>query len=280
MSAPLRPLRDLIRDHGLWTRKSLGQHFILDLNVTRRIVRSVPDRAGAWAYEVGPGPGGLTRALLEAEFAGVVAVERDERYIAALGELKAVYPDRLRVISGDAMGVDEKDLLPSPAHLVANLPYNVGTPLLFKWLERPTTFQTMTLMFQKEVAERLRAQPRTKAYGRLAVMAQWLCEVDTLFDIPRSVFLPPPRVTSTVVRLVPRATPLADASPIVLARVVAAAFGQRRKMLRASLKSIEARTDAWLAAAGIDGRRRAEELSIAEFCTLAREFENLGAQRP
>jgi 16S rRNA (adenine1518-N6/adenine1519-N6)-dimethyltransferase len=268
-AAPALPaLREVIRRHGLSARKALGQHFLLDLNLTRRIARAAGAPAGASVIEIGPGPGGLTRALLEGPAARVVAVERDPRAVAALAELAAAYPGRLAVVEADALVIDPADLCPPPRHIVANLPYNIATPLLVGWLKRARDYAAMTLMFQKEVALRLVARPGAAAYGRLGVLTQWACEARLLFDVPASAFTPPPQVTSSVVRLVPRAAPAAVAAE-ALERVTRAAFGQRRKMLRQSLKALGGDPAALLAAAGIAGERRAEELEVAEFCALA-----------
>jgi 16S rRNA (adenine1518-N6/adenine1519-N6)-dimethyltransferase len=266
----LPPLREVIARHGLRARKQLGQNFLLDLNLTARIARAAAPLAGHDVLEIGPGPGGLTRALLAAGARRVVAVERDARCIAALAELAAAYPGRLEVIAGDALEIDEAALVAPPAKLVANLPYNIATALLLKWLARPSLFESYTLMFQKEVAERLAARPGSKAYGRLSVLTQWLMEVRLLFDIGPRAFTPPPKVTSTLVGLTPRAAPLAPCERGTLEAVTQAAFGQRRKMLRASLRALAAEPEALLAAAGIAPTRRAEELSVAEFCALAR----------
>jgi 16S rRNA (adenine1518-N6/adenine1519-N6)-dimethyltransferase len=266
----LPPLREVIARFGLRATRALGQNFLLDLNLTTRIAATAAPLAGITVFEVGPGPGGLTRALLASGTRRVVAVERDRRAVAALGELAAAYPNRLQIIEGDALDLDEAQVLgPEPAKLVANLPYNIATALLIKWLARPRLFQTYVLMFQKEVAERLTAAPGTKAYGRLSVITQWRAEVNRLFDVPARAFTPPPKITSSVVRLVPRAEPLFSAEAGFLERVTAAAFGQRRKMLRQSLK-ILGPAQAILRAAGIDGSARAENLTIAEFCALAR----------
>lgn len=270
--ANLPPLREVIRRYGLAARKGLGQHFLLDLNLTRKIARAAGDLAGATVVEIGPGPGGLTRALLETPAHRIVAVERDARCVAALAELAATADDRLQIIEGDALEVSVAGLGPAPRHIVANLPYNVATPLLFRWLDEAHEIASMTLMFQKEVAARLAAGPSSKDYGRLAVMTQWRCTVATLFDLPASAFVPPPAVTSTVVRLVPRAVPLCPADPDMLSRVVAAAFGQRRKMLRASLRGLAGDAAALCTAAGVPPDARAESLSIADFCALARVF--------
>ncbi len=266
----LPPLRDVIERFELSVRRSLGQHFLLDPNLTGRIARSARIASGANVLEVGPGPGGLTRALLAAG-ATVTAIEKDSRCIEALRELAAAYPGRLRVVEADALETDLAALVPAPRQIVANLPYNIGTPLLIGWLKQiradKGAFTRLTLMFQKEVAERLLVGPGTKTYGRLSVMTQWLCEVSPEFDISPKAFVPPPKVTSTVVTLVPRAKPLGDQSIAweVMERVVAAAFGQRRKMLRHALKSIALDP----AACGIDGTRRAETLSVEEFVKLA-----------
>ena len=265
MPAELPPLRDVIARHGLGARKSLGQHFLFDGNLTARIVRAAGDLKGVTVIEVGPGPGGLTRALLDSDATRVVAIEKDARCLDALAELAAHYPDRLRVVPGDALELDPAALAPAPRRIVANLPYNVATPLLLNWLRDAQAYQSLTLMFQAEVADRLLAEPRTKAYGRLSVITQWLCEVRRDFNVDKRAFTPPPKVMSTVITLTPRPQPLAAAAWADLERVTAAAFGQRRKMLRASLKGL----DLDLAAAGIDGTRRAEELGVAEFCTLA-----------
>ena len=256
-------------------KKSLGQNFILDLNVTRRIARAATnDRTGplddVTIIEIGPGPGGLTRALLETGAKRVVAIERDRRAIAALEELAAAYPGRLDIVEADALALDPVALTEAPRKIVANLPYNIATALLFGWLDRIGDYTGLTLMFQREVAERLVAVPRSAAYGRLSVIVQWLAEPKILFDLPPSAFVPPPKVTSSVVSLVPRVMPLAPASKTALERVTAAAFGQRRKMLRASLKTLGVPVEPLLAAAGVMPTARAEELSVANFCAIAR----------
>ena len=272
-AAALPPLRDVIARHGLSADRRLGQNFLLDLNLTAKIARAAGPLEGITVLEVGPGPGGLTRALLDAGAAHVIAIERDRRCMAALGELAAHYPGRLQVVEGDALAVDEAALLQGRrAHLVANLPYNIATALLMKWLAGPARFERYVLMFQKEVAERLAAEPRSKAYGRLSVAVQWRCSVRRLFDIPARAFTPPPKVTSSLVELIPRAAPLAPADPDVLERVTAAAFGQRRKMLRASLKSLGSDPEPRLALAGIQPTARAEELNVEAFCALARAY--------
>jgi 16S rRNA (adenine1518-N6/adenine1519-N6)-dimethyltransferase len=266
----LPPLRDIIARYGLDARKSLGQNFLLDLNLTRRIARGAGTLTGVNVVEIGPGPGGLTRALLLEGARQVTAIERDERCVAALGELEAAFPGRLRIVAADALEVDPASLVPAPRKIVANLPYNIATPLLLAWLRHASAYESFTLMFQKEVALRLAAKPRSKDYGRLSVVTQWLCEVQLLFDVPPQAFVPPPKVTSTVVSLVPRAAPLAPCTLEALERVTAAAFGQRRKMLRGSLKTLLPRPEARLAKTGIDPTARAEELPVEAFCALAR----------
>jgi 16S rRNA (adenine1518-N6/adenine1519-N6)-dimethyltransferase len=269
----LPPLRDVIARHRLAARRALGQHFLLDLNLTRRIARAAGDLSGGTVIEVGPGPGGLTRALLEVGARQVIAIERDERCRPALAELEAAFPGRLTVILADALETDAGRLGPPPRRIVANLPYNVATPLLIRWLENIDAFAGLTLMFQKEVADRLTARPRTKDYGRLSVLTQWLTEPRRLFDIPARAFTPPPKVTSTVVQLTPRPAPLHPADRPTLERVTAAAFGQRRKMLRQSLKTLTADPTALLARAGVLETARAEELDVGQFCALARALE-------
>jgi 16S rRNA (adenine1518-N6/adenine1519-N6)-dimethyltransferase len=267
-------LREVIARHGIAARRSLGQNFILDLNLTRRIARAAGPLDDGTTIEIGPGPGGLTRSLLDEGAARVFAIERDARCLAALAELAARYPGRLDIIEGDALALDPAALIAAPRRIVANLPYNIATVLLLKWLDRIGDYESLTLMFQREVAERLVAAPRTPAYGRLSVLVQWLCEVRMMFDIPPQAFTPPPKVTSTVVRLTPRPEPLAPADKSTLERVTAAAFGQRRKMLRSSLKSLGVPVEPLLTAAGILGTARAEELSVTEFCALTQCLEN------
>lgn len=271
----LPPLRETIAAAGLDARKSLGQNFILDLNLLARIVREANVAAGDAVYEVGPGPGGLTRALLSAG-ARVTAVERDPRTAPILGQLAAVADGRLRVIEADALGIDEPALLNEPAHVVANLPYNIGTPLLVRWLTAdpwPPWWRSLTLMFQREVAERIVAAPGTGAYGRLAVLAQWRSTPRLAMTLPARAFVPPPKVDSAVVRIVPGDGP--PGLPVAaIERVTAAAFGQRRKMLRAALRTLPGGLEA-LASAGIDPSRRAETLSVAEFVALAQAWATL-----
>ncbi|WP_166016108.1 16S rRNA (adenine(1518)-N(6)/adenine(1519)-N(6))-dimethyltransferase RsmA [Chelativorans multitrophicus] len=270
----LPPLRDVIERHGLFARKALGQNFLLDLNLTRRIARTAGGLDNATVLEVGPGPGGLTRALLMEGARRVVAIERDERCIAALEEIAAHYPGRLEIVAGDAMKADFAALAGNSGDvkIVANLPYNIGTELLIRWLTPqtwPPFYESMTLMFQREVAERIVAKPGSSHYGRLGVLAGWRTEARIAFDVPPQAFTPPPKVISSVVKIVPRADPL-TVEVGRLARTTEAAFGQRRKMLRQSLLSVGG--EALLEKAGIDGTRRAETLSVEEFVRLAREI--------
>ncbi|WP_118136744.1 16S rRNA (adenine(1518)-N(6)/adenine(1519)-N(6))-dimethyltransferase RsmA [Oceanicella sp. SM1341] len=272
----LPPLREVIAEHDLAPRKALGQNFLFDLNLTARIARSAGKLEECDVLEVGPGPGGLTRALLMEGARRVLAIERDSRCLPALAEVAAHYPGRLEVIEGDALKIDPREKLTAPIRIVANLPYNVGTELLIRWLtpaEWPPFWSSMTLMFQKEVAERIVARPGSKAYGRLSLLAQWRCEARMVFEVPPQAFTPPPKVTSAIVHLAARPAPLYPARADLLERVVAAAFGQRRKMLRASLRALGGDAEALLEAAGIEPTRRAETLDLSEFCALARAFE-------
>ncbi len=273
----LPPLREVIARHGISARRGLGQHFLLDLNLTARIAAAGGDLGGCTVIEIGPGPGGLTRALLASAAKSVVAVERDQRCVDALNELAKAYPGRLHVEHGDALDIDEIALCrmvgsDGPYNIVANLPFNIATVLLIKWLQRIQDFRGLTLTLQKEVAQRLFAKPRTKDYGRLSVMTQWLCEVRAMFDIPPQAFTPPPKVTSTVVHLTPRVEAVEKVTWNDLERVTKAAFGQRRKMLRTSLKSLEIDTAKLIAGAGVTPTARAEELDIAAFCALAQAY--------
>ena len=269
----LPPLGEVIRRHGLVARKSLGQNFLFDLNLTGRIARAAGDLAGVTVLEIGPGPGGLTRALLAHDAKRVVAIERDERAIAALSEIAARYPGRLDIVSADALTFDPQSRFPDgPVRIVANLPYNVATALLLDWLcvePWPPWYECAVLMFQREVAERIVAAAGSKNYGRLSVLAQWRCEARIMFDVNASAFVPAPKVTSSVVRLEPRAAPL-PCDRRRLEAVTQAAFGQRRKMLRQSLRSLGADTTALLEAAGLEPTARAEEIPVAGFVALAR----------
>ena len=276
-AGPAEPLRDVIARHGLQATKSLGQNFILDRQLLARIA-AVPGRLeGATVYEVGPGPGGLTRALLDAG-ASVVAVERDRRCLPALAELEAAFPGRLRIIDGDAMKVDERKEAGNGVHVVSNLPYNVGTALLLRWLGGeawPPWWQSLTLMFQREVAERIVAVPGSDHYGRLSVAAQWRSMPRLAMAVHRSAFVPSPKVASAVVHIVPIAMP-EGVSAAMMERVTAAAFGQRRKMLRQSLKGLPGALDA-LAAMDIDPQRRAETLGVGDYVALARALSSSSA---
>jgi 16S rRNA (adenine1518-N6/adenine1519-N6)-dimethyltransferase len=269
----LPPLREVIAAHGLAAKKALGQNFLLDLNLTAKIARIPGDLSAATVLEIGPGPGGLTRALL-AEGAGrVVAVEKDARCLPALAEIAAAWPGRLEVVAGDALDTDLGASLPPPVHVVANLPYNIGTELLVRWLTPPVWppfWASLTLMFQREVAERIVAQPGDRAYGRLAVLAQWRAEARIALTLPPEAFTPPPKVRSAVVHLRPLPAPRFAADPATLSEVVARAFGQRRKMLRASLRGLGGDAEALLAEAGIEPTERAEQVSLAGFAALAR----------
>lgn len=266
----LPPLREIIERHGLQAKKSLGQNFLLDLNLTGKVARTAGDLSQTAVIEVGPGPGGLTRALLMHGAKRVVAIERDDRCLAALAEISDHYPGRLEIIAGDALKTDFSAIADgSPVKIVSNLPYNIGTELLVRWLtvtDWPPFWSSLTLMFQREVAQRIVARPASEAYGRLGVLAGWRTEARIAFDVPPQAFTPPPKVTSSVVHLTPRTTPLpADVRKI--GRVTEAAFGQRRKMLRQSLKGLGG--ESLLATVGIDATRRAETLDIAEFAALA-----------
>jgi 16S rRNA (adenine1518-N6/adenine1519-N6)-dimethyltransferase len=268
----LPPLREVIARHGLSAKKQLGQNFLLDLNLTARIARAAGPLDGHTVIEVGPGPGGLTRALLAAGAAKVIAIERDERALPALAEIAAAHPGRLEVIDGDALATDYAALAQGPTRIVANLPYNIGTELLVRWLTPeawPPFYESLTLMFQREVAERIVARPGDEHYGRLAVLAGWRTQAQIAFNVGRSAFTPPPKVTSAVVHLVPRAV---DASEPVrkLEALTRAAFGQRRKMVRQSLKSTGAPVEMLLAAAGLRGDERAETLPVEAYLKMAK----------
>lgn len=273
----LPPLRNVIAEYGLDARRSLGQHFLLDLNLTRRIARAASDLETGTVVEVGPGPGGLTRALLAEGARNLVAIERDPRCIEALRPLEVQSNGRIRLLAADALEVDVTSLGPPPLRIVANLPYNIGTPLLIGWLEQGAAIAEMILMFQREVAERITARPGGKAYGRLAVIANWRAATKLLFTIPARAFTPAPKVDSAVVRLMPFARPPNEAGFSDIEAVTAAAFGQRRKTLRRSLATLDVPAGALLELAGIDGGRRAETLSVVEFAALARSLSVLRA---
>jgi 16S rRNA (adenine1518-N6/adenine1519-N6)-dimethyltransferase len=269
----LPPLREVVERHGLMAQKALGQNFLFDLNLTGRIARSAGPLEGQTVVEIGPGPGGLTRALLANGAGRVIAIERDRRCMPALAEIAAHYPGRLEVVDGDALAVDLSGLLGgNQARIVANLPYNIGTPLLVGWLSAepwPPWWTSLTLMFQREVAERIVATPEQRAaYGRLAVLANWRCETKILFDVPKTAFVPQPKITSSIVQLVPRQNP-EPCDRRLLERVTLAAFGQRRKMLRQSLKAVLADPAAMIEAADLSPTMRAEEVSVSGFVALA-----------
>lgn len=278
----LPPIRDVINQYDLNAKKSLGQNFLTDLNLTSKIARAAGKLDDALVYEVGPGPGALTRGLLMSGAKKVIAVEMDHRCIAALNDVETVYKNRLAIHEGDALKIDEsflfKDHLDCPIHIVANLPYNVGTALLVKWMTNDKWlpwFKSLTLMFQKEVGERIVAKPNTKAYGRLSVLCQYRADVDILFDIPARAFTPPPKVTSCIVQIRPHEENKDAPSQKVLEKLVSAAFNQRRKMLRSSLKNIGVDPLPKLSAAGLKETARAEELSVNDFCRLAKEYEKI-----
>ncbi|NIZ12401.1 16S rRNA (adenine(1518)-N(6)/adenine(1519)-N(6))-dimethyltransferase RsmA [Phaeobacter sp. HF9A] len=271
----LPPLREVIATHQLSARKSLGQNFLLDLNLTAKIARQAGELSGCDVLEIGPGPGGLTRGLLAEGARRVLAIEKDPRCLPALEEIAAAYPGQLQVINGDALDVDPLEHLTPPIRIAANLPYNVGTELLVRWLTPkawPPFWQSLTLMFQREVAERIVAQPGSKAYGRLALLAQWRADARIVLSLPPEAFTPPPKVSSAVVHLAALPEPRFPADAAILNRVVAAAFNQRRKMLRASLKGVSPAIEDHLNAAGIPPTERAEQVSLEAFCALARSL--------
>ncbi|WP_122076281.1 16S rRNA (adenine(1518)-N(6)/adenine(1519)-N(6))-dimethyltransferase RsmA [Pseudophaeobacter sp. EL27] len=274
----LPPLREVIDTHQLLARKSLGQNFLLDLNLTSKIARQAGDLSECDVLEIGPGPGGLTRGLLAEGARRVLAVEKDSRCMPALAEIAEAYPGRLELINGDALDIDPLAHLTPPVRIAANLPYNVGTELLVRWLtpkDWPPFWQSLTLMFQREVAERIVAQPGTKAYGRLALLAQWRAEARIVLALPPEAFSPPPKVHSAVVHLTALQEPRFPADAATLSRVIAAGFNQRRKMLRASLKGVAPGIEDHLKAAGIAPTERAEQVSLEEFCALARSIKPL-----
>lgn len=276
----LPPLREVIATHDLVAKRQLGQNFLLDLNLTAKIARLAGDLAGSDVLEIGPGPGGLTRGLLVEGARHVVAVEKDPRCIAALNEIAAAYPGRLTVIEGDAMAIDVGALLTAPIRIAANLPYNVGTELLVRWLTPkvwPPFWSAMTLMFQREVALRITARPGDDHYGRLAILCQWRSDAKIVLNLPPEAFTPAPKVHSAVVHLTRLEAPRYPADEKVLNRIVAAAFNQRRKMLRSSLKSLRPDMEALLESVGIAPTARAEEISLEGFCALARAYVEKGA---
>jgi len=273
----LPPLRQVIADHGLSAKKALGQNFLLDLNLTAKIARQAGDLSHCDVLEIGPGPGGLTRGLLAEGARRVLAIEKDERCLPALEEIAAAYPGRLQVINGDALEIDPLAHLTPPIRVAANLPYNIGTELLVRWLtpkDWPPFWQSLTLMFQREVAERIVAQPGSKAYGRLAILAQWRSTARVVLSLPPEAFTPPPKVSSAVVHLEALPEPRFPADAAILSRVVAAAFNQRRKMLRAALKGVAPDIEDRLLSVGIAPTERAEQIGLEQFCALARSLED------
>ncbi len=268
MSNPLLSTSELIKKYGLDAKKSLGQNFILDKNITDKIVRAAGDLTNCDVLEIGPGPGSLTRSILDAGVKKLVAIERDQRCIAALVELKDFYGDRFEIIEGDALEIDELKIS-KKFKIIANLPYNIGTVLLFKWLKIAPHISSMHLMLQKEVVERIVAKPGDNHYGRLAVMVNFLCHTKLAFTVSRTVFTPPPKVTSAIVEIIPREKPLADVEFEKLSKVVAAAFGQRRKMIKSGLKSVFENPEEILKEVGIRSDLRPENLTIEEFCKIA-----------
>lgn len=272
----LPPLREVIATHDLRAKKQLGQNFLLDLNLTAKIARQAGDLSGTDVLEIGPGPGGLTRGLLAEGARHVLAIEKDERALPALAEIAEAYPGRLTVIHGDALQIDPLAHLTPPIRIAANLPYNVGTELLVRWLtppEWPPFWQSLTLMFQKEVAERIVAKPGSKAYGRLALLAQWRADARVVMSLPPEAFVPAPKIHSAVVHLTALPEPRFPANPAVLSRVTAAAFNQRRKMLRSSLKGLHPQIESLLLQVDIPPTARAEEIGLEQFCALARALE-------
>lgn len=264
----LPPLREVIKANDLAAKKSLGQNFLLDLNLTRKIVRCAGKLDNTTIFEVGPGPGGLTRAILESPASKLIALEKDQRCVSALQPVVQMAKGRLDLIEADALTADLVDLSSAPRAIIANLPYNIATPLLINWLQSANEFTSMTLMFQKEVAERICAQPKNKTYGRLAVICQWLCQTDIAFDLPPSAFTPPPKVTSSIVRLRPKNITFTAKEFKLMERITAAAFGQRRKMLRTSLKSLGIDVEETLKTIDIPATARAEEIPVEGYIKL------------
>lgn len=268
-------LREVIKSYGIHPEKSLGQNFLFDFNLIDKIARSAGPLEGRTVIEIGPGPGGLTRMLLQRGASKLIAIEQDARCLGALQDISLAAPGRLEVINADALKVNETELAQGKIKIVANLPYNIATVLLFKWLENIQHYESLTLMFQKEVAERIGAKPSTKDYGRVSIMAQWLCEVVHHFDIAPEAFIPPPKVTSSVISLIARKEPLAPANKATLEKICKFTFNQRRKTLRSSLKQLTPTPEILLEKAGISPTRRPEELSVEEFCALSRAWDQL-----
>lgn len=267
--------RDIVDSYGLRAKKSLGQNFLLDLNITTKIVNNAGNLSGKNVVEIGPGPGGLTQALLNTDATHIYAIEKDDRFIEALAPLKKAYPDRFTIIHQDALKADIKEICAEPRSIVANLPYNIATPLLINWLRNIEHIDSMTLMFQKEVAERITAKPRTKAYGRISIISQWLCEVSKRFDIPPQAFTPSPKVTSTVVHFKSIDDRKDNVDFSIMEKITAAAFGQRRKTLRKSLNSLlKEHTEELLKTTDINPSQRAEELTVDKFVNLAENYQD------
>lgn len=275
----LPSLKAVIARHDLAAKKSFGQHFLLDGRITDRIARTAGDLSDINVIEIGPGPGGLTRSLLKAGAKKIYAIEKDARCLPILQELKEVAGERLEIVEADALEFDIAECVPAPRKIVANLPYNAGTPMLINWLgtmyKDATAFTSLTLMFQKEVAERIVAEPNCKDYGRLSVLVQWLCHARMDFELPPEAFTPPPKVSSAVVTLIPREKPLVEVEMGALEKVMAAAFGQRRKMLRGALKSLPVDPEKLLSRAGILGNLRAEQLDVVTLCNLAKTYRGI-----
>ncbi len=271
----LPSLRDVIKSSDLWAKRSLGQNFLLDLNITRKIVKAAGSLKGATVIEIGPGPGGLTRALLETEALSVIAIEKDPRALKALSSLQDIYPERLILREADALEIPLQTLGEPPRYIIANLPYNIATPLLMQWLSHPTAFHKFILMFQKEVADRIVALPHSKNYGRLSVKVQWLCKVRSVLTLPPQAFWPSPKVFSSVVEITPYQTPLYPADSDDLEFVLKTAFSQRRKMIRSSLENLNVSLDLLFEKTGILPTLRAENLSVEDFCNITRVYSEL-----
>lgn len=262
--------------YSLRAKKSLGQNFLLDMNITTKIVNASGNISGHNVIEVGPGPGGLTQILLQTDASHIYAIEKDERFIEAFAPVLEAYPDKFTVINADALKIDIEKLCPAPRSIIANLPYNVATPLLIGWLEKIHKIESMTLMFQKEVAERIVAKPKSKIYGRISVISQWLCRVEKKFDVPPEAFTPQPKITSSIVHFLPLHKDK-DIEFRTMEKITAAAFGQRRKMIRTSLKTLTGdKTEELLEVAGITPTMRAEEISVDKFIILARKYQDIG----
>jgi len=271
----LPSIKETVLMHKLFPHKSKGQHFIYDSKITDRIASLSGDLTNSTIYEVGPGPGGLTRSLLNFGAKKIIAAEKDQRCVEALNKLAISYPQRLEILHDDALTIDENNILPKGSKIISNLPFNISTALFLKWLDKPNHWSSMTLMFQKEVAQRLSSKHGKKSYGRLSVITQWLCNVEILFNVKPGSFIPPPKVTSSVISIIPRNSPLAPASRKFLEKIVGSSFNQRRKMLKSSLKSTGLNSDELLRISGVDPHSRADDISIEEYCALARALKEL-----